>query len=113
MFRRIVLPQSSGSESIPSKKLPRSRRQDRSNKRMEYCYITRSSAFRPLLTNFCLAYSSILKLEAVFSSETSVDFYRSTLRHFLDDSKVRYHILDRGQISNRCCIGKDGDGILV
>jgi hypothetical protein len=36
----------------------------------------------------CLTYSSILKMEAVHSSETSVNFYRTTRRHTPEDSTI-------------------------
>jgi hypothetical protein len=34
------------------------------------------------------AYSSALKLGATFSSETSVNFYQTTLHHILEDSTL-------------------------
>jgi hypothetical protein len=45
----------------------------------------------PLLANFfmlisCLAYSSTLKLEAIFSSEMSVDLSTATQLYFLEDA---------------------------
>jgi hypothetical protein len=40
----------------------------------------------------CLAYSSALKLEAPYSSETSVDFHRATRRCMSDDRKLRCSI---------------------
>jgi hypothetical protein len=37
----------------------------------------------------CSAYSSTLKIEAICSSETSVDFERTTLRYIPEDSALR------------------------
>jgi hypothetical protein len=43
-------------------------------------------AFMPVS---CLAYSSSLKMEAICSSETSVDFQRTTRRYILQDSTLQ------------------------
>jgi hypothetical protein len=39
----------------------------------------------------CLAFSLDLKMEAVRSSETSMDLYRTTQRHILKDGGLRRH----------------------
>jgi hypothetical protein len=39
----------------------------------------------------CSAYSSILKMEAIYSSETSIDFQRTTWRYIPEDSIVHNH----------------------
>jgi hypothetical protein len=42
------------------------------------------------MTVFCLlTISSTLRIEAVYFSETSMDFYRATRRHISDDSILR------------------------
>jgi hypothetical protein len=59
------------------------------------------SGLREILTVFlrkqeqsaCLAYSLIMKIEAVHSSETSVNFYRTTRRHIPEGSTVYCWIL--------------------
>jgi hypothetical protein len=38
----------------------------------------------------CLAYSSTMKTEATCSSETSVDFLRSTRRYIPDDRNLQF-----------------------
>jgi hypothetical protein len=40
----------------------------------------------------CLAYSLTLKMEAVLSSETAMDFYRTTRRYIPEDSKVKGYV---------------------
>jgi hypothetical protein len=40
---------------------------------------------------FCTAYSSILNMEAIVSSETSVDFQQSTRRYISEESTLHYH----------------------
>jgi hypothetical protein len=58
--------------------------------------LRQGGAVSPLLLNFalecflivsCLAYST-LKMKAVRSSETSLDFYSTTLRYISDDSTL-------------------------
>jgi hypothetical protein len=39
----------------------------------------------------CLACSSILRMEAVYSSETFINFYQITRRHIPDESKLHSH----------------------
>jgi hypothetical protein len=41
---------------------------------------------------FCLAYSSILKMEAICSSETSVDFQQTTRRYISEDRNGLHEI---------------------
>jgi hypothetical protein len=48
----------------------------------------------------CLAYSSILKMEAICSSETSVDFQRTIQRYIPEDSTLNMHCV-RPQILHR------------
>jgi hypothetical protein len=40
---------------------------------------------------YCVAYSSTLKMEMTCSSETSVEFYRTTLRWFTEDGTFHNH----------------------
>jgi hypothetical protein len=42
----------------------------------------------------CLAYSSTLKMEATRSSETSVDFYRTTWRYIPEDRTLHNYICE-------------------
>lgn len=42
----------------------------------------------------CLAHSWLLKMEALYSSETNVDFYQTT----------RYHILQYNTLHSHCCL---------
>jgi hypothetical protein len=60
-FRRKISPPSSGSKNKPRKK-------------------PASTSYQAELV-YCLAYLSTLKMEAKFSSETSVDFEWTTLRY--------------------------------
>jgi hypothetical protein len=39
----------------------------------------------------CLAYTSPLMMDATFSSETSVNFYRTTLHYILEDGNIHNH----------------------
>jgi hypothetical protein len=43
---------------------------------------------------FCVAYSSTLKMEATYSSETSVDFQRTIRRYITEDRTVHNHRCD-------------------
>jgi hypothetical protein len=81
MFRRNVLSSSSGSKSKPRKKPGRSRGQ-------AACFSACHLLSRLV---FCLAYSSILKMEAVCSSETSVEFQRTTRRYIPEDRTLNNH----------------------
>jgi hypothetical protein len=52
-----------------------------------------ASIFRTMLATFftlvyCLAYSYTLKMEAAYSSGTSVDFQRTTWRYIPEDSNL-------------------------
>jgi hypothetical protein len=68
-FRRNILPPFSGSK----------------NKQAELC-------LPPAYTLVsCSAYFSTMKMEAICSSETSVDFQRTTRRHTPEDSTLHYH----------------------
>jgi hypothetical protein len=71
-FRRNILPPSSGSKNKVSKK-------------PELC-------LPPAFTLVsCSAYSSTLKMEAICSSETSVDFQRTTQRYIPEDGTLHNH----------------------
>jgi hypothetical protein len=51
-----------------------------------------SSGFPPAFTLVsCSAYSSTLKIEAICSSETSVDFQQTTRRYIPEDSTLHNH----------------------
>jgi hypothetical protein len=53
---------------------------------------SRCLSLPPALTPFsCSAYSSTLKTEAIYSSETSLDIQRTTRRYIPEDSTLRYH----------------------
>jgi hypothetical protein len=67
-FLRNISPPSSGSKNKPNKKPAR-----------------KQVACRALLVS-CSAYPSTLKMEAICSSETSVDFQRTTRRYIPEDS---------------------------
>jgi hypothetical protein len=49
-----------------------------------------ASRLSPLLLVSCLAYSPNLKMEATCSSETSVDFQRTT-RHYIPEERTHNH----------------------
>jgi hypothetical protein len=49
-----------------------------------FCDINQAACF--MLVS-CLAYSSILKMEAIRSSETSIDFHRTT-RHYIREDRT-------------------------
>jgi hypothetical protein len=70
MFRKNVLPPSSGSNNKPSKKTSN---QKAANSRLA------TSLFA------CSPYSSTLKMEAVYSSETFVNSHQATRRHVSED----------------------------
>jgi hypothetical protein len=46
------------------------------------------------MLNSCWAYSSALKVEATCSSETPVDFQRTTRRHLAEDTTLHNHRCD-------------------
>jgi hypothetical protein len=50
-----------------------------------------AESFSCFLLVACLAYSSILRMEAVHSFETSVNFYRNTRRHIPEDCTRHSH----------------------
>jgi hypothetical protein len=49
---------------------------------------------------FCLAYSSTLKMEATCSSETSVDFQRTTRRYIPEDKTLHNHRCENLKLYN-------------
>jgi hypothetical protein len=73
-FRRNILPPSSGSRNKP-----------RNNP------VRKQVASRAFTLVSWSAYSSTLKMERIFSSETSVDFQRTTRRYIPEDSTLQNH----------------------
>jgi hypothetical protein len=60
----------------------------------------------------CLAYSSILKMETIFSSETSVHFQRTTRRYVPEDRTLHNHRCENLKFQNNeeNCGYTDGGG---
>jgi hypothetical protein len=66
----------------------------------------------------CLAYSSTLNMETVYSSDALANFYRATRRHISEHSTLhshRWEDLNSNIYSKRCmlCINYSGNGLLV
>jgi hypothetical protein len=58
----------------------------------------------------CLVYSSTLKMEATFSSETSVDFQRTTRHYIPEESTLHNPVCRVGRICLRTCFNSGTAG---
>jgi hypothetical protein len=85
-FRRNMSPPSSGSN-------------EQSEKQACNWVANRSQRSTCLILVSRLAYSPILMLEAIYSSETSVDFQRTTHRYIPDDGTLHNNACLRNQVS--------------
>jgi hypothetical protein len=61
------------------------------------------------LRSACFTYSSSLKLEAIRSSETSVNFYQTSRHHIPEDNTVHRHCTEIGTKS--VYMSEDGQGV--